>query len=113
MIFSPEQAAKLLCPMVRASDGTALACRANACAWWRWADQTSERGHCAGGSPPEVYRLQSGDYPIRRPHTILTTTTRTVDQGTVPEPVTRSEFNRAIAEAMAEDAARDLAAGRF
>lgn len=112
MIFSPAQAAKLLCPLQRSSDGKPLACRANACAFWRHADQTSEYGYCGGAGEPPVYRLQSGDYPVRRRHTVLTKTDRTVDFGSVPGP-NPHPLDRAIAEALAEDAARDLAAGRF
>ena len=64
MIFSPAQAAKLLCPQ-RSNEGKPLACLSNACAWWRYADQTSEYGFCGAAGEPPVYRLQSGDYPIR------------------------------------------------
>lgn len=108
MIFSPAQAAKLLCPQ-RSNEGKPLACLSNACAWWRYADQTSEYGFCGAAGEPPVYRLQSGDYPIRRPHTVLTRTLRTVDQGSVPTPGPHP-LDRAIAQAIAEDAVRDAAA---
>ena len=112
MIFSPAQAAKLLCPQ-RSNDGKPLACLSTACAWWRYADQTSEYGFCGAAGEPPIYRLQSGAHPIRRPQTVLTKTDRTVDQGIVPTPGPPSDFERVVAQTRAEDAARDLAAGRF
>lgn len=103
MIVSPEQAAKLLCPVQRSNDGQALACRANACMFWRFGDMTSQYGFCGQAGVPEIYRLQSGEYPVRGRETVLTKTERTVDRGQGPDP-------RSLAERVAAERAERLAA---
>ena len=117
MIFSPAQGRQLLCPFQRGPDMKALACRSNDCAAFRWADMQTSLGFCGAAGIPEVHRLQAGDRPLRdgpAGRTVLSRTPKTLDEGQAPTaPKTRSEFDRAIAEALAEDAARDLAAGRF
>lgn len=109
MIFSSAQAAKLLCPISRSPDGKAIACRANACAFFRWADMVSAYGYCGQAGVPEMYRLQSGEYPVRGRETVLTKTERTVDRGNGPD-------SRSLAERVAAERAERLAAeqaGRF
>lgn len=103
MIVSPLQAAKLLCPIQRSHDGKALACRGNACMGWRYADMLSEFGYCGHAGAPEVYRLQSGEYPVKGRETVLTKTERTVDRGQGPDP-------RSLAERVAAERAERLAA---
>ena len=116
-IVSPDQARRMACPFIRGPDMKVLACKGNDCMAWRWADTHSAWGHCGAAGIPEIHRLQAGDRPLRDGpggRTVLSRTTRSLDAGEVPTaPKTRSEFNREITQALAEDAARDLAAGRF
>lgn len=74
-------------------------------------------GFCGAAGILEFHRLQAGDRPlrdgpVRGGRTVLSRTERTLDQGTVPTPGPHP-LDRAIAEALAEDAARDVASGRF
>lgn len=117
-IVSPDQARRMACPFMRGPDMKVLACKGNDCMAWRWADTHSAWGHCGAAGSPEVHRLQAGDRPVldgpvRGGRTVLSRTEKTLDQGTVPTPRPPSDFERVVAKALAEDAARDAAAGRF
>ena len=118
MIATPDQARRLLCPYQRGPEMKALACRAQDCMAWRWADMQTDLGFCGAAGVPEVHRLQAGDRPLRDGparggRTVLSRTERTLDQGEAPTTPKPNALDLAVAQARAEDAARDLAAGRF
>ena len=117
-IVSPAQARRMACPFMRGPDMKVLACKGNDCMAWRWADTHSAWGHCGAAGIPEVHRLQAGDRPlrdgpVRGGRTVLSRTERTVDAGEVPTTPKPNALDLAVAQALAEDAARDAAAGRF
>jgi hypothetical protein len=66
MIFTVEQAPRILCPSRSATKPTP--CCAAKCASWRWLTATGAHGFCGLSGQPERYRDQTGKLWMRESH---------------------------------------------